>query len=69
MAKFLHNVDGLSKAMIGEYLGEGCIIPTISHFLSWFPVRDEVNIATMHAFVDMIDLWNTQFIDALRMFL
>ena len=31
--------------------------------------RDEVNIATMHAFVDMIDLRNTGFVDALRAFL
>ncbi|KAN0116045.1 hypothetical protein V8E52_006351 [Russula decolorans] len=53
VAKFLLNTDGLSKAMIGEYLGEA----------------DEVNIATMHAFVDMIDLRNTGFVDALRAFL
>ncbi|KAI9509449.1 Sec7-domain-containing protein [Russula earlei] len=53
VAKFLHNTDGLSKIMIGEYLGEG----------------DEDNIATMHAFVDMIDLRNTGFVDALRLFL
>lgn len=53
VAKFLHNTDGLNKAMIGEYLGEG----------------DEVNVATMHAFVDMIDLRNTGFVDALRTFL
>ncbi|KAF8494160.1 Sec7-domain-containing protein [Russula emetica] len=53
VAKFLLNTDGLSKAMIGEYLGDG----------------DEVNIATMHAFVDMIDLRNTGFVDALRVFL
>ncbi|KAH9954231.1 hypothetical protein BC827DRAFT_1262273 [Russula dissimulans] len=53
IAKFLHNTDGLSKTMIGEYLGEG----------------DEENIATMHAFVDMINLRNTGFVDALRMFL
>jgi len=30
---------------------------------------DEVNIATMHAFVDMIDFRNTRFVDALRVFL
>ncbi|KAI9450999.1 Sec7-domain-containing protein [Lactarius psammicola] len=53
VAKFLLNTDGLSKAMIGEYLGEG----------------DEVNITTMHAFVDMIDFRNTEFVDALRVFL
>ncbi|KAF8265707.1 hypothetical protein EI94DRAFT_1734979 [Lactarius quietus] len=53
VAKFLLHTDGLSKAMIGEYLGDG----------------DEVNITTMHAFVDMIDLQNTGFVDALRTFL
>ena len=25
VAKFLLNTDGLSKAMIGEYLGEACV--------------------------------------------
>jgi brefeldin A-inhibited guanine nucleotide-exchange protein len=30
---------------------------------------DEINIATMHAFVDMIDLRNIAFVDALRVFL
>ena len=25
IAKFLHETDGLSKAMIGEYLGEGYV--------------------------------------------
>jgi brefeldin A-inhibited guanine nucleotide-exchange protein len=25
VAKFLLNTDGLSKAVIGEYLGEGCV--------------------------------------------
>ncbi|KAI0921698.1 hypothetical protein AcV5_000779 [Taiwanofungus camphoratus] len=53
IAKFLHETDGLSKAMIGEYLGEG----------------DEENIATMHAFVDMMDFRGLPFVDALRMFL
>ncbi len=33
------------------------------------PSRDEVNIATMHAFVDMIDFRNIEFVDALRVFL
>ena len=33
------------------------------------PFRDEVNIATMHAFVDMIDFRNAGFVDALRLFL
>ncbi|KAI0082485.1 hypothetical protein K474DRAFT_1585733 [Panus rudis PR-1116 ss-1] len=53
IARFLHVTDGLSKTMIGEYLGEG----------------DEENIATMHAFVDMMDLSNMSFVDALRTFL
>ncbi|TFK55672.1 hypothetical protein OE88DRAFT_1652091 [Heliocybe sulcata] len=53
VARFLLNTDGLNKAMIGEYLGEG----------------DEENIATMHAFVDMLDLRNSSFVDALRTFL
>ena len=26
IARFLLQTDGLSKAMIGEYLGEGCVI-------------------------------------------
>jgi brefeldin A-inhibited guanine nucleotide-exchange protein len=29
VAKFLLNTDGLSKAMIGEYLGEGCVPATL----------------------------------------
>ncbi|KAG8949407.1 guanine nucleotide exchange protein for ADP-robosylation factor [Tulasnella sp. 424] len=53
VARFLHETDGLSKAMIGEYLGEG----------------DEENIATMHAFVDALDFKELPFVDALRMFL
>ncbi|KAH7930079.1 Sec7-domain-containing protein [Leucogyrophana mollusca] len=53
VARFLLTTDGLSKAMIGEYLGEG----------------DEENVAVMHAFVDMLDFRNLSFIDALRVFL
>ncbi|WWC88824.1 uncharacterized protein L201_003737 [Kwoniella dendrophila CBS 6074] len=53
IARFLHSNDGLSKAMIGEYLGEG----------------DEDHIAIMHAFVDMLDFSKTNFTDALRMYL
>ncbi|RPD67347.1 hypothetical protein L226DRAFT_452320 [Lentinus tigrinus ALCF2SS1-7] len=53
IARFLLETDGLNKAAIGEYLGEG----------------DEENIAVMHAFVDMLDLSNTPFVDALRVFL
>ena len=43
-----------------------------SHFplvVTLMPSRDEINIATMHAFVDMIDFRNTAFVDALRVFL
>ncbi|KAI9069221.1 Sec7-domain-containing protein [Trametes sanguinea] len=53
IARFLLETDGLNKAAIGEYLGEG----------------DEENIAIMHAFVDMLDLSNMPFVDALRSFL
>jgi brefeldin A-inhibited guanine nucleotide-exchange protein len=50
---FLLNTDGLDKTSIGEFLGEG----------------DELNIATMHAFVDEMNFANTSFVDALREFL
>ncbi|WVQ96796.1 hypothetical protein IAU59_003903 [Kwoniella sp. CBS 9459] len=53
IARFLHANEGLSKAMIGEYLGEG----------------DEEHIAIMHAFVDMLDFNNMRFTHALRMYL
>ncbi|KAI0711073.1 hypothetical protein C8T65DRAFT_648070 [Cerioporus squamosus] len=53
IARFLLETDGLNKAAIGEYLGEG----------------DEENIAVMHAFVDLLDLSNMPFVDALRAFL
>ncbi|KAG6873306.1 hypothetical protein C0995_000459 [Termitomyces sp. Mi166 len=53
IAKFLLTTDGLSKSMIGEYLGEGA---------------DE-NIAIMHAFVDQLDFKDLAFVDALRVFL
>lgn len=53
IAKFLHGNDKLDKAMLGEYLGEG----------------DEHNIATMHAFVDMMQFSKRRFVDALRQFL
>ena len=45
--------DGLDKATIGEYLGEG----------------DEKNIAIMHAFVDEMEFEETGFVDAMRRFL
>ncbi|KIL70092.1 hypothetical protein M378DRAFT_156145 [Amanita muscaria Koide BX008] len=53
VAKFLLITDGLSKAMIGEYLGEG----------------DDENIATMHAFVNMLEFKDLPFVDAMRIFL
>ncbi|SCV72092.1 BQ2448_4786 [Microbotryum intermedium] len=53
VARFLLHADGLDKAQIGEYLGEG----------------EDENIATMHAFVDLMDFTNTAFVDALRAFL
>ncbi|KIO22636.1 hypothetical protein M407DRAFT_79006 [Tulasnella calospora MUT 4182] len=53
VARFLYETDGLSKAMIGEYLGEG----------------EEENIAIMHAFVDILEFRDIPFVDALRMFL
>ncbi|WWC95937.1 hypothetical protein V866_002804 [Kwoniella sp. B9012] len=53
IARFLHSNEGLSKAMIGEYLGEG----------------DEEHVAIMHAFVDMLDFSRMKFTDALRMYL
>lgn len=53
VARFLLGNEGLSKAMIGEYLGEG----------------DEDNVAIMHAFVDMLDFTGVRFTAALRMFL
>ncbi|KAK4685511.1 brefeldin A-inhibited guanine nucleotide-exchange protein, partial [Tremellales sp. Uapishka_1] len=53
VARFLMGNDGLSKAMIGEYLGEA----------------DEENVATMHAFVDMLDFTNISFTEAVRLYL
>ncbi|KAG8903868.1 guanine nucleotide exchange protein for ADP-robosylation factor [Tulasnella sp. 403] len=53
IARFLLETDGLSKTMIGEYLGEG----------------DDENVAIMHAFVDLLDFTELPFVDALRLFL
>ncbi|KAF5387640.1 hypothetical protein D9615_000382 [Tricholomella constricta] len=53
IARFLLTTDGLSKSMIGEYLGEG----------------DEENVAIMHAFVDQLDFKELPFVEALRIFL
>ncbi|TKY88681.1 hypothetical protein EX895_002312 [Sporisorium graminicola] len=53
IARFLLYADGLSKAQIGEFLGEG---------------TPESN-AIMHAFVDMMNFEGLGFTDALRRFL
>lgn len=53
IARFLLETEGLDKAEIGEYLGNG----------------SEECIATMHAFVDLMDFTNMSFVDAMRTFL
>lgn len=53
IARFLLYTDGLNKAQIGEFLGEG----------------DAENIAIMHAFADLINFEQMPFTDALRKFL
>jgi brefeldin A-inhibited guanine nucleotide-exchange protein len=53
VARFLLYADGLNKAQIGEYLGEG----------------DAENIAIMHSFVDLMHFAKMPFTDALRRFL
>lgn len=53
ISKFLLEQEGLDKAVIGEYMGEG----------------NEENIAIMHAFVESMDFTNTFFVDAMRTFL
>ncbi|KAL8892597.1 MAG: hypothetical protein Q9215_000476 [Flavoplaca cf. flavocitrina] len=53
VASFIAQHEQLDKAMIGEYLGEG----------------DPQNVATMHAFVDLMDFTKRRFVDALRQFL
>ncbi|RUP52408.1 hypothetical protein BC936DRAFT_143684 [Jimgerdemannia flammicorona] len=53
VAKFLLTTEGLSKAMIGEYLGEG----------------EQENVSIMHAFVDQMVFLDMKFTDALRQFL
>ena len=70
VALFLLNTDGLSKSMIGEYLGDGCVIFFLELFdsVQW-PYRDEENIAIMHSFVNQLDFRELPFVDALRLFL
>ncbi|KDN52673.1 hypothetical protein K437DRAFT_292798 [Tilletiaria anomala UBC 951] len=53
ISRFLLYADGLNKAQIGEYLGEG----------------EPENIATMHAFVDLMNFERMHFLAALRKFL
>lgn len=57
--------------MIGEYLGEGFVvfydISPLKLILVY--VRDEENIAIMHAFVDQLEFRDLPFVDALRLFL
>ncbi|KLT43076.1 Sec7-domain-containing protein [Cutaneotrichosporon oleaginosum] len=53
IARFLLTNEHLSKAMIGEYLGEG----------------DAEHVAIMHAFVDMLNFTGMLFTDAMRMYL
>ena len=53
IAKFLYETDALDKSAIGEYLGEG----------------QDLNVAIMHAFVDLMDFQRLPFLDALREFL
>ena len=50
IAAFLLRTEGLSKATIGEYLGEG----------------DPEHVKIMHDFVDMLEFDNTKFVKALR---
>lgn len=50
IAAFLLSTEGLNKATIGEYLGEG----------------DTEHVKIMHEFVDMLDFENTRFVEALR---
>ncbi len=76
IARFLHETEGLSKAMIGEYLGEGSVLHRVSHkllgYMNWTlrtGYRNEENLSIMHAFVDMLDFSESSFVDSLRLFL
>lgn len=53
IAVFLKNASGLSKSLIGDYLGE----------------REELNLKVMHAFVNSFDLQGMEFDEAIRAFL
>ncbi|KAJ1978064.1 guanine nucleotide exchange protein for ADP-robosylation factor [Dimargaris xerosporica] len=53
VARFFRTTEGLNKAQLGEYLGEG----------------DTENIAIMHAYVDSMQFVDLPFVTALREFL
>ncbi|EXB52664.1 Brefeldin A-inhibited guanine nucleotide-exchange protein 2 [Morus notabilis] len=53
IAAFLKNASGLSKTLIGDYLGE----------------REELSLKVMHAYVDSFDFQGMQFDEAIRAFL
>ncbi|CUM67913.1 uncharacterized protein PRCAT00005624001 [Priceomyces carsonii] len=53
IASFLLETDGIDKASLGEFLGEG----------------EEQSIAIMHAFVEQMDFTNSNFVDSMRRFL
>jgi brefeldin A-inhibited guanine nucleotide-exchange protein len=55
--------------MIGEYLGEGCVLCSPGEMIFISMYSDEENISIMHSFVDLLDFRNTSFVDALRNFL
>lgn len=53
IAAFLKNGSGLSKTMIGDYLGE----------------REEMSLKVMHAYVEAFDFQSMDFDEAIRTFL
>ncbi len=53
VAAFLADTPGLSKSMIGDYLGE----------------REDAALAAMHAYVDRLDFAGLEFDEAIRAFL
>ncbi|KAL4621672.1 hypothetical protein ACB092_06G246200 [Castanea dentata] len=53
IATFLKNASGLSKSLIGDYLGE----------------REELSLKVMHAYVDSFDFQGMEFDEAIRAFL
>lgn len=53
IAAFLRNASGLSKTLIGDYLGE----------------REDLSLKVMHAYVDSFDFQGMEFDEAIRAFL